>query len=294
MSKNTSSSSPKEQDTQIYTENALTRFETLVLELNRAVFQFGLFLPPIEMWEHSFYMLDKKDMIYGTNLLRTIYTHVHNPSSVISMYGISDEQQEAAVTSDKMFDDFMKSNHTMGDLPTYAQSLSYITQSHNLPAITRLYKDYLIKLQERLCVVSLEKYNISIGEGFNMTQKLTVETSSAALEKVAEFLVDEGCIDQDAIPHFLAIFNNIPLNDGHRIVWRMKTLSKKTNIAFLKELFVALGVDMENIENRKIVAEKFCDKDGKSFDIRTKGARPKISEAQKNFHNRIKDIINGK
>ena len=298
MTTKNTKSSPEEQNAvtsqheEQLASNALMRFEALVMELNRAVFQYGLFLPPIEMWEHCFRSLEALDMIYGVSLLKAIYEYVENPNILISRYWITDKQLEDAKSSEKKFDNLFRNDCSLGDKPFYAQTLFYLNRANDLSEVTRIYRDYMKMLLERLCVISRQKYHMEIVIDFTMTKKIHVDVRPDALEKVADLLVEEQCINDDDKSNFLAIFDNILLRvNWHPIVWRKKAKSDYTNVAYLKEMFVALGVDMESHDNRELVKSFVVREDGKELDIRTKGERPGKSKDIQKFGDKIRMLV---
>ena len=179
--------------------HAIDRFENLVLELNRAVFQFGLFLPPLVMWEEAFRRLDPNEIKYATDLLQVIYSHVHHPELLFSNYYITSEQWEriqnydpandASSTGKDLLDDSFNQDFSIMDRPVYAQSVFYYKKCAGLAELMGLYRDYLENLRNSLDAIAWDEHNIRIYKGFDPVNKINVICSLKDFNLVADFLI---------------------------------------------------------------------------------------------------------
>ena len=280
--------------------HAIERFESLVLELNRAVFQFGLSLPPLVMWEEAFRCLNTNEIKYATDLLQVVYSHVHHPELLFSNYYIASEQWEriqnyhpandASSTGKDPLGDLFNHDFSIMDHPIYVQSAFYYNRCDGLAELMRLYGDYLGNLQKSLAAIAWEKHQINIYEGFKPAKKILVGHGLDKLKLVADFLIEEGCIASSSKANFLALFGNVFMKDNV-VQWIKENDSRTTNVAFLKELFVVLGVDMEDKRERNNVASCFCGINNEPLEIRSRGSRPNRSKELEDFSSRLEAIL---
>lgn len=281
--------------------HAIDRFENLVLELNRAVFQFGLFLPPLVMWEKAFRRLNIDETKYALELLQVIYNHVHHPELLFSNYYVASEQWERIQKHDPEYDapsmvidplgDMFKHNFKIMDKPIYVQSAFYYNGGARLKELMKLYVDYLDNLRNSLDSIAREEHCIRIEEEFRPIKKIDVYWGLKELELVADFLIGEECIESDSKAGFLALFGNAFMKNDTAVRWIKRADSHATNVTFLKEVFEVMGVDMEDKFNRKTVESCFCGIDGKQLTIPTMGKRRKRSKELEDFSSRLNKVL---
>lgn len=281
--------------------HAIERFEDLVLELNRAVFQFGLFMPPLIMWEKAFRRLNPDEIKYAMELLQVIYNHVHHPELLLSNYYVASEQWEriqnhepakdAPSTDPDLLEYIFDQKLSIMDKAIYAQSTFYYRRSAGLPELMRLYRDYLGNLQKSLDAIAWDKHKIRIHEEFNPVKKIDVYWSVKDLNLVADFLIDEGCIASSSKADFLALFGNVFMKKNAAVQWIKENDSRTTNVAFLKEVFAVLGVNMEDKHERDNVASCFLGIKNESLEIRSIGSRPKRSKELEDFSSRLQKVL---
>ena len=280
---------------------AIERFEALVLELNRAVFQFGLFLPPFVMWEEAFRRLNPNEIKYGMELLQVIYSHVHHPELLLSNYYVASEQWEriqnydpATHATSKKLDplgNMFKRGFNIMDQPIYVQSAFYYNNDARLPELVRIYRDYLDNLRESLDAIAWNNHKIRVYEGFNPIKKIFVGYGLDKLELVADFLIKEGCIASSSKANFLALFGNVFMKKDTVVQWIKENDSHSTNLTSLKEVFVVLGVDMEDKQERDNVARLFRGIDNETLVIRSRGSRPNRTKELEAFSSRLQKVL---
>lgn len=279
---------------------AIERFEALVMELNRAVFQFGLFMPPFVMWEDVFRRLNPDEIKYATDLLRVIYNHVHHPELLFSNYYVASEQWEriqkydpADEASEDMIENMYNQDFSIMDKPFYAQSIFYykFRNRGELAEILRLYVDYLANLRDSLDDIAWNNHKIRIHEGFNPIKKIFVGYGLDKLELVADFLIKEGCIASSSKANFLALFGNVFMKKDTVVQWIKENDSHSTNLTSLKEVFVVLGVDMEDKQERDNVARLFRGIDNETLVIRSRGSRPNRTKELEAFSSRLQKVL---
>lgn len=266
------------------------KLEDLCINLNKALADLSLALPPLVSFERYLHKLTNADDVsYVIDLIHLCWLYV-NPSSFF------DRQINPELSYDKKTDKI------------FSKNIKQDMDCHNTgnPLYLRIYKNYNSKKGRQrhgyyenymddlyvICNTVCKKFDIKLNEYFIISKVrfLNSKLSHTQVESVFKVVAQAGKMNDNDDNKFAfnSLFFESIFEGKKQIDWLDTTISKNPNYASLYVMFKAMGVDMTEY-NRKLICERFKTPQGAIDPKQLKSRKP--SGNLKQFEKQVKDAL---